>query len=80
MREFLAGFILCFVLISVSSGGALPQGDINNDGDINLLDLGIVTSLFGLTSSDVGWNATADVIPNGEIDIFDLVFVASRFT
>lgn len=56
------------------------EGDLNNDGDVNLLDLGIVTSNFGLRGTDTGWNVTADVVPDGEIDIFDLVFIAGKFT
>lgn len=61
-------------------GGTDVSADLNNDGDINLIDLGIVTTHFGLNDSDAGWNATADIISNGEIDIYDLVYIASRFT
>lgn len=58
-----------------------PSADINNDTRVDLTDLGIVTSYFGLTNSDPGWNKTADVAhPYGEIDIFDAVFVAGKFT
>lgn len=57
------------------------EGDITCDGDVNLLDLGIITSRFGLRNSDPGWDPSADLVqPYGEIDIFDVVYVASRFT
>ncbi len=59
-----------------------PQicGDINIDYYIDVYDLAILSSHFGLTASDQFWNSTIDIVDNGEIDIYDLVFVASRFT
>lgn len=51
--------------------------DLNTDDEVNLLDLMMLTSEFGKTS---GFDEIIDVIPNGEIDIFDLVFIASKFT
>lgn len=61
-------------------GGAIP-GDIYVDGYVNLLDLQEVTSRFGMVDTDPGWDPIADLTaPYGEIDIFDVVFVASRFT
>jgi len=72
VREFITG-----------NTGNPVEGDINQpqDGIVNLLDLQVVTSRFGLTLADPGWNSIADLtVPYGEIDIFDVVFVASRFT
>jgi hypothetical protein len=56
--------------------GGTP-GDLDNDGDVDILDLGIIAGDFGKTS---GFDPRADVVPNNEIDVFDVVFVASRFT
>ena len=53
------------------------QGDINCDGVVDIVDLGIVASDFSKTS---GFNSKADTDSNNVIDIFDIVFVASRFT
>ena len=52
-------------------------GDINNDGNVDLDDLIIIASNFGLTT---GFDERADTDNNNVIDIFDIVFVASRFT
>jgi len=53
------------------------EGDLNNDGDVNILDLGIVSLDFGRTS---GFDIRADTNSDNEVDIFDIVFIASRFT
>lgn len=60
-----------------ASGTCIIQGDLNIDCKVNLLDLQIITMDFGRTG---GYDQRADTILNGEIDIFDVVYVASRFT
>lgn len=61
-------------------GSSIP-GDLNHDTYVNLLDLQEVTSRFGLLNGEPGWDPIADIVsPYGEIDIFDVVYVASRFT
>jgi hypothetical protein len=56
---------------------AIP-GDINGDGRVDAIDLRIVASDFGKTS---GFNnIKSDTNNNGIVDIYDAVFVASRFT
>ena len=52
-------------------------GDLNEDGDVDVQDLIIVAKNFGLTA---GFQSEADTDTNGIVDIFDVVFVASRFT
>lgn len=54
-------------------------GDVSDDGAVNILDLNLVIHDFGLTNIDSQWNDIMDVIPDGEIDIYDVVYVASRF-
>jgi hypothetical protein len=56
------------------------SADINNDGTVDILDLSLVIGIFGVGENDPEWNATMDVTPDGGIDIFDVVFVASRFS
>jgi len=52
-------------------------GDLNNDGVVDIQDITIVATNFGLTA---GFDNRADTDSNNIIDIFDVVFVASRFT
>jgi len=56
---------------------ACNLGDLNCDGVVDISDLTIVATNFGLTS---GFDIRADTDNNNVIDIFDIVFVASRFT
>ena len=60
----------------VGSAEIIP-GDLNRDGVVDIQDLIIVTSDFGKNSN---YNPNADTDSNNIIDIFDVVFVASRFT
>jgi len=53
------------------------DGDLNCDGSVDVADLIIVATNFGLTA---GYDNRADTDNNNEVDIFDIVFVASRFT
>jgi parallel beta-helix repeat protein len=63
----------------VSATQPIP-GDLNNDTKVDIIDLGLVANHFGQTNMHPQWNVTADIVANNEIDIFDIVFVASRFT
>ncbi|EOD01854.1 beta-sandwich domain-containing protein [Caldisalinibacter kiritimatiensis] len=59
----------------------LVQGDMNNDGTVNIEDLVYIANYYGISSSDNSWNeavAIADVNNDGKIDIIDLVFVTRR--
>ena len=56
------------------------EGDILVDCSVNIYDLIKIASHFGQISTHQDWDPTADVVQNDEIDIFDVVFVASRFT
>lgn len=49
-------------------------GDLNNDTRVDIGDLIIVASNFGTS------NSVADTDGNGIIDIFDIVYIASRLT
>jgi len=54
------------------------EGD-EPDGCVNIFDLSLVSSKFGLVSTDAAWDPRADVVVTSEIDVFDLVTVAMDF-
>jgi hypothetical protein len=55
-------------------------GDINGDGIIDIYDIVILVSLYGLQEGDPGWNPDGDVAPVfGIIDIYDVVTIASKY-
>jgi len=53
------------------------EGDLNGDCSVTILDLAIIALDFGKRS---GFDPRSDTIASGEIDVYDLVFVASRFS
>jgi len=56
------------------------SADLVEDCRIDIFDLTMITTNFGMTDSDSGWEPVADTIPDGQIDLYDMVYVASRFT
>jgi|GEM_PF-2020450 len=53
------------------------EGDLNGDCSVTILDLAMIALDFGRRS---GFDIRADTNNDNEIDIYDLVFVASRFS
>jgi len=56
-----------------------PNGDVNNDGQVNMLDLSIVAVAYGSKPTDTGWNSAADLDNNGIVNIVDISIVAGQF-
>jgi hypothetical protein len=54
-------------------------GDLNGDGVVNFEDLTLVTSNFGKSSGDPGFDAMADGNNDGVVNIEDLILVTSNF-
>lgn len=72
-RGFKLGSFLTVVLVSLWGVASVRATDYY----VNILDLGIIATNFGKIS---GYDPEADVVENTEIDTFDVVFVASKFT
>jgi hypothetical protein len=56
------------------------EGDILVDCSVNIYDLIKIAGHFGQISTHQEWDPAVDVVQNDEIDIYDVTFVASRFT
>jgi len=64
------------------------SGDVNLDGDVDILDLTAVGLAYGSQPGDWNWNAQADLYPlmsegspegDGKINIFDLATVGLNY-
>jgi parallel beta-helix repeat protein len=53
--------------------------DINKDGKVNILDIGIIAKSYGTKPEDPRWNPDADIDKNGIINILDIAMVAKDF-
>lgn len=57
------------------------QYDINNDGKVNMMDIGTVARAFKTSPGDARWNRQADLWPreDWEVDMTDIALVARAF-
>jgi len=55
-------------------------GDIDHDGDVDILDVATAAKAWGSKEGDSNWNPIVDLVPPyGLIDIFDLVIIAKNY-
>ena len=54
-------------------------GDINQNGEVNIVDLSIVAQSYGSYPGHKRWNPEADINMDGQVDIIDLAIVAEHF-
>ncbi len=57
----------------------IRPGDTDQDGDVDLSDLGVVLAAFGKCSGDAGYSATADIDANGCVELSDLGIVLANY-
>ena len=54
-------------------------GDLNHDGKVDIYDAEAVIETYGSKPGDEYWNPFADVLPDRQIDIYDVVRMAMMF-
>lgn len=57
----------------------LLGGDANDSDKINILDLALIGSHYGLSCGNIGWDARADINADCTVDLIDLTLAASNF-
>ncbi|MCB0001512.1 MAG: cadherin-like domain-containing protein, partial [Anaerolineae bacterium] len=67
--------------VSVLVSGVVPVAiciarDVNQDNHRDIIDIGLVTSHWGLTEGDPGWDPIYDLNDDGVIDVADIIAVA----
>jgi hypothetical protein len=55
------------------------QGDINDDGKVDITDLVLLIKAFGSYPGHPKWNINADINDDGKVDITDLVILIKHF-
>jgi hypothetical protein len=57
----------------------LPLGDVDQDGNVDILDASTVALAFQSTPGTPHWNPYADINGNGIVDIIDVAIMAKNF-
>ncbi|MDW8105188.1 MAG: dockerin type I domain-containing protein, partial [Armatimonadota bacterium] len=57
----------------------LPNGDVDGDNEVSLLDFGALVAAFGTTPGETGWNADADLDGDGEVNLLDFGVLVRNF-
>jgi hypothetical protein len=73
MKKFVVITLICGLAVGLaitSWSGVNPGPDVNGDGQVDIVDLMLVSEHFGVTNPEVG-----DVNGDGTVDISDLVLV-----
>lgn len=73
-----ASLVACFVKQTRAEDPIV--GDLNGDGEVNLIDLVTLAALYGTTSADAEWNPIADLNTNNIVDLQDLVILGQNWT
>lgn len=74
----LCDFYLDEVIVMKTDGTVLPEGDVNNDGEFNIIDLAVFQKWM-LGCSDVtldNWEA-ADLCKDGTLNVLDICIMKS---
>ena len=76
----LASFLATVITLSLASPCACYlTEDVNRDGRVDMDDIMAVKEAYGYQSSDKYWNPNVDVVPDGKINIFDVVKIIAKF-
>lgn len=58
---------------------ATTTGDINFDGQVNIIDLAMLGIAWGSSSGDANWNANADLNNDGSVSLLDLAILGQNW-
>jgi hypothetical protein len=55
------------------------MGDVNDDGKVDMIDIGIICKAFGSYPGHPRWNPDADLIQDNKIDMKDIGYAAKNY-
>ncbi len=58
---------------------AVPVGDVNTDGCVDVIDLLYLIAAFGSYSGDANYNHDCDFNSDGAVDVIDLLYMVQTF-
>lgn len=61
------------------AGGAIRNGNVNNDNAINIFDLSVINMSFNKAEGQSGFNPLADLNCDGSVNIFDISILNASF-
>lgn len=66
---------------AIVEGGETPcgTGDLDCDGDVDIVDLSVQLAAFGACAGDANYNAVADTDQSGCVDLTDLAMLLSQY-
>ena len=56
----------------------LVSEDVNNDGQIDILDISCIATKYNVNSSDSEYSEELDINKDGIIDIYDIIILAKK--
>lgn len=56
-----------------------PEGDINGDGVVDVIDLALLSEAYGSTPDSLGWNLETDINRDDVVNISDLFLLGKNF-
>jgi len=59
--------------------GTLREGDVNQEGSINIFDFALLASAYSTQEGEPGYDARADLNGDSRVDIFDFALLASNY-
>ncbi len=59
--------------------GEMPSGDINNDNEVDLFDLSLLSNSYDQSAGDADYNENADLNGNSSVDLFDLSLLSNNY-
>ncbi|NEN25082.1 hypothetical protein G3O08_16400 [Cryomorpha ignava] len=59
--------------------GAIRNGNINNDGAVNIFDVSLINAAFNTSVGNPSYNSLADLNCDGNINIFDISILNASF-
>lgn len=78
LRKRLSGIVVGGTSVDVGTI-TLVNGDCNGDNEVNLVDLGMISALFGLANGDPGFDKEVDLNHDDEINLVDFGICAAAF-